>query len=79
MSNFANDLSSREKRQEHAWERRKEYAKYYFDLAKLTFAALVLGELVYLHNNDFNLYLAIVGLLATAFFQTMASNNIKIK
>lgn len=61
------------------WERRKEYAKYYFDLAKLTFGALVLGELVYLHNKDFNIYVAVAGLTATVFFQTMASSNLNKK
>lgn len=58
------------------WEKRKEYAKYYFDLSKLSFGALVLGELVYLHGNDFNIYVAVTGLIATVFFQFMAGNNL---
>lgn len=65
-------------KQQKSWEKRKERAKYFYDISKLTFGASVLGEIVYIHNYDFNAYIVIVGSLATITFFLFAERTLKV-
>lgn len=76
MSNFANERASREKQQERAWERLKEDARFYRDIAKLILGTSVLGEIAYVHNDNPNPWMIIFGLIASVFFAAMASKKL---
>lgn len=62
---------------ERAWEKRKANEKYYSDLSKLTFTALVLSQLTFLYQGEINLAAMGVGVLMTIIFKIIANNFIK--
>lgn len=78
MSNFAQNKACKEKRQEREWERRKENAKYYRDLSKLSFGALVVGEFPLLKDGDVDLILLTVGVWSTFVFAYIGSRFLKL-
>ena len=65
-------------KQQKSWERRKEISKYYHDLSKLSFGALVVGEAVYWHNGEFSIPVLIIGFIATISFATISQSYLKV-
>lgn len=60
------------------WERRKENSKFYRDLSKLSFGALVVGEFPLLKEGDIDIMLLLVGTWCTFIFAYIGSKYLKI-
>lgn len=55
MGKFENQIKEKVEARERDKTRRENLAKYYFDLSKLTFTALVLGSItIIITGNDIN-------------------------
>lgn len=64
MGKFENQIKEKVEAREKDKTRRENLAKYYFDLSKLTFTALVLGSItIIITGNDIN-YWAIASMMA---------------
>lgn len=70
-------MTNKTNQKERAWERRKANEKYYSDMSKLTFAALVLSQLTLLYNSEINIVAIFVGTIMTIVFKIIANNFIK--
>lgn len=80
MSNFSKQQDAQLEGKERKRTRKENLAKYFFDLSKLTFAALVLGGLSPLINNDMeriSLSPIIMGTIAAYFFAFFANRILK--
>lgn len=73
MSNFAKKTEEQSKR---AWERKTLNAKLYHDLAKLSFAVPVVGQITNINNGSIDYVALIAGLLLTAILITIGNNFI---
>lgn len=70
-------MTNKTNQKERAWERRKANEKYYSDMSKLTFAALVLTQLTMLHDGEIELATLIIGSVLTVGFKMLANKFIK--
>ena len=80
MSNFAR--AQEENKERRAWERstKEILSKYFFDISKLIFAAIVLGSFApMISNGEFKFYWSaiIVGLITTIAFALVGYNFLK--
>lgn len=80
MSNFDNNRQKKEEAKEREKNRRENIGKYYLDLSKLTFAALVLGSITYTFSNesiDYSLvWIVMAGGLASTVILAKIGNQI---
>lgn len=60
------------------WERRKENAKFYRDLAKLSFGALVVGEFPLIKDGNIDIVLLFLGSWCTFIFAFIGNRYLKI-
>ena len=77
MSNFAQNIASKEKRQSHEWDRRNKLADYVYSLSKLCFGGLVIGEAVYWHNGEFSWQMLIMGIVLSISLAAVGNNILK--
>lgn len=77
MSKFNDDHLAVAERRQRAWEKRKEDAKYYRDLSKLSFGGLIIVEMVKFHEGEPNYYLLFLGAFTTVFLAVIANKILK--
>lgn len=71
MSKFAEQQKMKDEAKDRDKTRRENIAKYYLDLSKLTFTALVLGSItIIITGKDIN-YLAVAGMMAGGIASTV--------
>lgn len=81
MGKYSNQLKAREAAKENEKLSRETLGKYFYDLSKLSFGAMVLGVLVpwfITTENDRYLILFLLGVIATIIFAISAYRTIKI-
>lgn len=79
MSNFAENRENQAEKKKRQWERKQINAKLYHDLAKLAFAALVLGQLTNIQNNDVDWFALILGAIVSTAFVKIGNNFLNNK
>lgn len=79
MSNFSDVHINKSERRMMLWDKKKEDAKFYRDLSKLSFGGMIITSFVNIGNGGFDFYSFIIGSLATIFFAYIANNILKIK
>lgn len=72
-------MTNKSNQKERAWERRKANEKYYSDMSKLTFAALVLTQLTMFHDGEIDITTLVIGTILTVGFKMLANKFIKDK
>lgn len=80
MSNFSKMQEERTERKEKDKTRRETLGKFFYDLAKLTFAAIVLGGLTPIYanmDNSTNWGLIIAGTVFTIIFSLIGNKILK--
>lgn len=80
MSNFENNMKAKEETKKRNETRREKLGGYFFDLSKLTFAALVLGAFTPLYNEQdlsTDWYVLIAGAILTIIFGRIANLILK--
>lgn len=71
MSKFAEQQKMKDEAKDRDKTRRENIAKYYLDLSKLTFTALVLGSItIIITGKDIN-YLAVAGMMVGGIASTV--------
>lgn len=80
MSNFSKNIEHQKERKERNKVRRETLGKFFFDLAKLTFAGLVIGGITPVFSEvqqDGNVTFIILGLVTTIALAWLGDNIIK--
>lgn len=80
MSNFSKNIEQQKERKERNKVRRETLGKFFFDLAKLSFAGLVIGWITPINDNkdfDNNLIVMLLGLLFTIIFSVIGNKVLK--
>lgn len=79
MSNFAKNTEKDKEQKQRAWERKLALSKLCHDLAKLTFAALILGQVILMGDNDADWRIMIIGIASTIMLIKTGNNFINNK
>lgn len=80
MGNWSQQQEVKKETKEKDKTRKENIAKYFLDLSKLTFVALVLGGLTPIYTNietNVNWYLILFGVLSTSFLAFIGNKILK--
>lgn len=79
MSKFAENQAISAERRQMLWDKKKEGAKFYRDLAKLSFGGMIVSEFVKFQEEHINWYVLLLGVSVTIMFNYIANRILKLK
>lgn len=80
MSNFSKDIDRKKEHKEKDKVRKEKLASFFFDVAKLIIAGIVIGGITPIYSNDYinvNYLVVIFGTVAAVFFAWIGNKILK--